>query len=163
MTMNIAMEKTAKPLTGRRFFFYVAGFLGFVVIVNIVFITLALKSNSGVVVPDYYERGIHYNQTLEQADYQKKLGWVSEVDVNGDEMVYKLVDAKAQPVRGRKVLVKMARPVMDGDDFSISLTEQPDGTYQGKFHAPLKGAWDAHISVKWDDGVYYDFAPLVLR
>ncbi|MDD3019389.1 MAG: FixH family protein [Alphaproteobacteria bacterium] len=161
--MSITMDKPVKPLTGKRFFFYVASFLGFVVVVNIVFITLALKSNSGVVAQDYYQRGINYNQTLDQAEYQKKLGWTSQVDVNGDMMVYTVLDQQSQPVRGRKVAVKMARPVMDGHDFSILLAEQPDGTYQGKFQAPLKGAWDAHISVQWDDGVFYDYTKLVLE
>ena len=102
-------RKAVRPLTGRKFFLIVLAFFGIVMAVNAVFISLALKSNPGVVTKDYYERGIHFNDTLEQANYQKELGWTGELDASysASRIVYQLRDkdgvcrAEDSPDEGR--------------------------------------------------------------
>lgn len=157
-----SMEHQPKLLTGKKFFVYMLLFFGIIFSVNAVFITLALRSNSGVVVQNYYERGIHYNQTLEQAQFQKELGWMGELVIDGSFMIYSLHASDGKAVSDKTIFVKMVRPVQDGFDFMVPLSETKDGVYRGKFHAPLKGAWDAHISIEWADGQYFDFVPVVL-
>lgn len=150
-------------LTGRKFFIYVALFFGTVMAVNAVFISLALKSNSGVVEEHYYERGLRYDETLAQAEAQKELGWVVQLRAEDGRMIYDIRDAGGVPVAGKTVTVRMVRPVQDGYDFTVNLTDAGDGSYQGDFSLPLKGAWDAHISVLWDGGAFYDKVSLGLE
>lgn len=157
------MQDTVRLFTGKKFLIVVVSFFGVIMAVNAVFITLALKSNPGVVTKDYYERGIHYNETLEQAKYQKELGWSGKLaaSYSNGRISYSLLTKDGQPVAGKTVLVRMVRPVQDGHDFEISLLEVSPGVYEADFYPPLKGNWEAHIDVTSEgDREFYDFMSL---
>ncbi|MDY0029415.1 MAG: FixH family protein [Pseudobdellovibrionaceae bacterium] len=157
------MQDTVRLFTGKKFLIVVVGFFGVIMAVNAVFITLALKSNPGVVTKDYYQRGINYNETLEQARYQKELGWVGTLTASysSGRISYRLLDKDGHPLSGKTILVRMVRPVQAGYDFEISLNEGRAGIYEADFYPPLKGNWDAHIDVTSEgDRDFHDFMSL---
>lgn len=159
-----AIQQSPRILTGKRVLAYMILFFGVVFAVNGYMIFQALKHHPGVVTKHNYERGLAYDETLAQAEFQKKLGWTTSFSVSKDqtEMVYVVRDADGTVLKGKEVSVKMVRPVRDGYDFDVKLEEAADGRYHSPFKAPLRGAWDAHITVRWDDGVYYDNIPVIL-
>ncbi|HNQ92899.1 MAG TPA: FixH family protein [Alphaproteobacteria bacterium] len=159
--MSVALPK---PLTGKRVLLYMILFFGVVMAVNGYMIFVALKHHPGVVTEHNYERGIAYDETLAQAEFQKKLGWATSFSISGDqsEMVYVIRDTDGKVLEGKSVSVRMVRPVQAGYDFEVKLEGASDGRYHAPFKAPLRGAWDAHITVRWDGGVYYDNVPVVL-
>lgn len=155
--------ETPKLFTGRKFLLWVVAFFGVIIAVNVVFISLALKSNSGVVTESPYERGLAYDKTIARAEEQKKLGWTATLDVEGDRMRVTLKDKEGKGIDGKSVTVRMMRPVQQGHDFDVVLEGAGNGTYAGTFRLPLKGAWNAHISVVWADGTYDHLVPLDLE
>lgn len=158
------MEDTTKKLTGKHILVYLALFFGVVTVVNAVFITKAIESNTGVVTDRPYERGLNYNQVLDKAEQQKALGWKAVTALTEDDvLVYTLHDKEDKPLKGAAVTVQMLRPAQKGEDFSLTLSETSAGRYESKINAPLKGAWTAHIAVTYGDVSYNDITSLVLQ
>lgn len=158
-------EIISKPFTGRKFFVFLALFFLAIFSANGFLIAKALQSHSGLVTENAYEKGLAYNQTLEQAEFQKSFRWARKLSFSPDysEIVYEIKDAKGAFVTGKAVAVKMVRPVREGYDFDVILTQGKDGRYHAPFKSPLKGSWNAHISVTWDGGTYYDDVPVILE
>lgn len=161
-------QKGVKQFTGRHFLLSMLAFFGTVMSVNAYMIYEALHNHPGVVTDHNYERSLAYNDTLEHAAYQKSLGWTTSLSIsaNQDEMVYVIHDHAGKRLGGKDVAVKMVRAVRDGYDFAVPLKEVSAGRYQAPFSAPLRGTWDAHITIKWEENgerhVYYDEIPVVL-
>lgn len=151
-----------RPFTGRKFLVIFLAFFGTVMSVNAVFIALALKSNSGVVTEHPYEEGLAYNKTLAEAEAQKSLGWVTAMTVTSNRVTYKVTDASGHVPPIKAILVRMARPVQKGYDFQVKLERQSDNSFSTPATFPLKGAWDAHISIEYDRGIYYDKVSLLV-
>jgi len=156
-------EKPVKPFTGRHFLIYMLLFFGVVTIVNIIFITKAIQSNSGVVTENPYEVGLVYNKILDAHEKQKALGWKGMTAVEQKNiLVYTLADKTGAPISGADVRVKMLRPVQKGYDFSVAMTEGRSGRYTAKIDVPVKGAWNAHVSVVRGADTYDDITSLDL-
>ena len=161
-------KKDVKQFTGRHFLMSILAFFGIVMSVNGYMIFEALHNHPGVVTDHNYERSLAYNDTLEHAAYQKSLGWTTNLSItaNQDEMVYVIHDRSGNRLGGKDVTVKMVRAVRDGYDFVVPLKEVSAGRYQAPFKAPLRGTWDAHVTIKWEENgeqhVYYDEIPVVL-
>lgn len=157
------MEDNVKKLTGRRVFIYIFSFFLVVTAVNVVFITKALESNTGVVNQSPYERGLNYNRVLAENEREKALGWTFETKVDGENLVFVLNDKSGKPISGAMVGVDMVRPVQKGYDFSFPLQDKGNGHYEGKLTAPLKGAWDAYVTVQSGADVFHTKTSLVLN
>lgn len=141
--------------TGQRVFWSVFTFFAVVMAVNAVFIYLALESHPGVVTEHSYEEGLAFDDRLAEAKEQAKLGWSGQVDLSqSGYIIYRLVDRDQKPVSAKNIKINFVRGVSAGHDFEVDLNESEIGVYRADFNAPLKGKWQAHISVIWDeDGV----------
>ncbi|MBL8638855.1 MAG: FixH family protein [Alphaproteobacteria bacterium] len=153
--MELPMEnynKVVKPFTGGKFFLWMLGFFGVIFAVNIVFVSVAIKSNPGVVDEHYYERGVNYNETLAQSDYQKSLGWSGVLNRTGDVIQFKLVDRHGSPVTGKELSLNMRRPAQAGQDFDVKMVEQSPGVYVGKLGDRPLGIWNGYFHAEWYEG-----------
>lgn len=151
-TVQIHGVELAKPLTGGRVFLYMCLFFGVIFAVNTAFVTVAIKSNTGVVDNQYYERGVNYNETLAQSEWQKSLGWVGILDQTNERIRFKLTDNMGQPVTQKTVTIVMRRPVQAGQDFDVPLKEQSPGIYVGSLKNTPLGIWNAYIHAEWKQG-----------
>ncbi len=150
-------NKVVKPFTGGKFFLWMLGFFGVIFAVNIVFVSVAIKSNSGVVDEHYYERGVNYNETLAQSDYQKLLGWSGVLSRTGDHRTgdviqFKLLDRNGSPVTGKVMTLNMRRPAQAGQDFDLPMVEQSPGVYVGKLGDRPLGIWNGYFHAEWREG-----------
>lgn len=157
------MDSTVKKLTGRKVFLYIFSFFFVVTAVNIVFIMKALESNTGVVNQSPYERGLNYNRVLAENEKEKALGWSSETKVEGDKLVFLLKGKDGTSISGAMVGADMVRPVQKGYDYSFPLEDKGNGRYEAKLNAPLKGAWEAYVTVQSGADVFHTKTPLVLN
>lgn len=150
MTENIHVDKL---WTGQRVFWAVFSFFAVVMAVNAVFVYLALEHHPGVVTEHSYEEGLAFDERLAEAEEQAKLGWRGDLTASASSgsVVYRLRDQADQPVSGRVVTIRFVRAVSSGHDFDVVLRESEQGVYRSDFSPPLKGKWQAHISVKWDE------------
>ncbi|MDP6343656.1 MAG: FixH family protein, partial [Alphaproteobacteria bacterium] len=59
--------RAERPLTGRDVLWLLLGFFALIIVVNGIFVVLALNSFSGVSTENAYRQGLAYNQTLQAA------------------------------------------------------------------------------------------------
>jgi len=142
-----AETTTKKGLTGWHVLIITAIAFGIVFAVNITFIVLSLETFTGEDVPDAYDRGIAYNDVLDERAAQAALGWTAAL---GAELTtgttaaisVDLTDSEGAPVTGAEVTILFRRTTHDGEDTSVTLSELNEGTYTANVELPGAGQWD---------------------
>ncbi|GHF19555.1 hypothetical protein GCM10017044_12820 [Kordiimonas sediminis] len=142
-----------KPFTGGKFLLWVLGFFAVVISVNIVMAYFALGTFSGVVTDDAYSKGRDYNQTLEAAKEQAKLGWQAQFQATSlSESEYALsvtlADKDGVPLDDLTVSLELRRPARQDLDQTVSLARVGAGEYRGVVSLPLQGRWLVHITAQ---------------
>lgn len=126
-------------------------FFGVIVAVNTVFITTALSTHSGVVTEQPYEKGLAYDETLKaaraQPDLQQKAYFENGV------LRWVLHDENGQPLNA-DVNARLVRPVKDGQDFEVVMTQALGGVYEADLNLPMKGRWEAQLRAEWQTRQY---------
>lgn len=144
-----------KPLTGKHVFIGMAVFFGLVTLSNVVMIVVGLNTHPGVVTEDAYRKGRDYNDQIDQAAAQAALGWSAQTDImvnerglDGLALVVTAVisDRDGLPLHGLNVSATLVRPVTDGLDQDIVLSEGPDGHYEGPAVVAAPGRWRLEVS-----------------
>ncbi|NBX65604.1 MAG: hypothetical protein EBQ96_01235 [Proteobacteria bacterium] len=119
--------------------------------VDTVFVTMAVRTHTGVVTDQAYEKGLAYNKTLEDSAAQSALGWTGEVKLTRDLLTYDLRDQKGNAIEGATLKASIKRPVTQGYDLDIDLKSTGPGAYQAPLSLPLKGQWQVRIYAKVRD------------
>ena len=139
-----------KKFTGKHFLISILCFFGVIFGMNFVFIYYATNTWTGLSKENAYVDGLNYNQTLEAAQTQLKLGWRSTLDlaVNGGQhkLSFSLKTEDAQSLGSFIVTAVIGRPTLKSYDQTIVLAESKLGLYQANIDLPLKGQW--HVSLK---------------
>lgn len=137
---------------------FVAG-MAVVVIVNVVMMTLAIKTFPGLETSDAYQKGLAYNQTLAEAREQEARGWTAEVAFAPDaqrkgDLRIVLRDRQGRPLDGFAVAVALARPTVGGHDVAAALAPLGGGAYGAPVTVPLAGQWSLSILAKRGEESY---------
>lgn len=133
------------------------GFVAFflvVFVVNGIMVYLALTTRTGVVAEHHYERGLHYNDYLAEAQAQAERGWKSTLAYTGGKLSVSLTDKSGQPLKGAIVKVELVRPTQAGFDFTVELAPAADGTYINEAHFSHPGQWTATLVASWNQQNY---------
>lgn len=129
--------------------------------VDAVMVTLAVRTQTGLVTEQAYEKGLAYNSTLQEAAEQKSWGWQDTINVHDGEITYTLKDERGISATGAIVTAHFIRPVKDGYDFSVPLAPY-DNHYKATIAFPLKGEWGVRINVKWKNRNYQRYQVFVI-
>lgn len=138
---------------------WVIGWFGLVVVflsVNVLFFILAVISNPGLVVEDYYEQGRQYEKNaIKMLAMQNKLQWDSKLEIpetvtlnTSDVYRFSATDSRGLPVSDAEIKVIAYRPSDAGADFSTTLDPIAPGIYQAMLSFPLPGVWDLNVKVQ---------------
>ncbi len=148
------MENTIskKPTGGRFVALCFVLFFGVIVVVNMVFLYMAIKTQPGVVAKNTYEKGLAYDELIDKAKSQPKIK--QDVSYSNGVLRWSLVDEDGTPLVNAAVNVKIIRPVQNGYDFDIKLEHSGGGIYEVELSLPLKGLWEARLSSKWNNKQY---------
>lgn len=123
-----------------------------------VMVTIAVKTQPGVVTEHAYEKGLAYDQIIAAAAVQEELGWHAVLALHeGKEaqiLSFTLSDAENVALRGAQVSARITRPVQDGFDFNLALAEDGAGAYAVPVSFPLPGQWHVRVYVEWQDQQY---------
>jgi nitrogen fixation protein FixH len=121
--------------------------------VNLTMVYLAISTNPGLVVGDYYERGQHYEHSM-LSKMKRNPHWVMREDIPKDiragertTVRFFVVDKAGQPVQPDRVTFYAYRPSDASRDFSAPMLEEGNGRYVTEVQFPLKGVWDTLFSV----------------
>lgn len=137
-------------------------FLAFIA-VDAVMVTLAVRTQTGVVTEQAYEKGLAYNRALEAAAEQRSWGWSSAITLNDSNLSFVLKDEQGQVIEGAEVTATLRRPVQDGYDASYRLSEVEGQGYQTLLKFPLPGEWDIKVSAKWQNRHYQAHQIFIIR
>lgn len=121
------------------------------VVMGIIMITLAISSNDGLVVDDYYKKGLEINQTLERDARASVLGLVAklEFEVENNRIRLRITgrDAFQAP---EQIILGLYHATLSEGDQTISLRRDTRGTYTAPLPTLTPGRW--YISLeneKW--------------
>jgi nitrogen fixation protein FixH len=137
-------------LDGRRVLAIAIGAFVVMLVPNIVMTVAAVKTFSGLVVPNSYVASQNFDRDRAA---QLALGW--QVAVSHADGVFRLTidDARGDPVRPATLSVTVGRPTTTRDDLPLPLVETPSG-YAAE--APLAaGNWRLEIAATAADGTAF--------
>lgn len=142
---------------------WVIGWVALVVLVlgvNLTMVYLAMRTNPGLVVEDYYERGQDYEKTM-FSKLARDPGWHMTIDLpknlfagNHTPVNFSIVDKAGVPVEPDLVTFYAYRPSDAERDFSVQMDQQAKGLYSAKAQFQLKGVWDILVSARSGDEEY---------
>ena len=93
---------------------YFVLFFAVFIILDSIFVYIAITSQTGVVTDKAYEKGLAYDSLLEESRLQKELGVQHEVSYDAPLLKLSLKDRDGHPIEAAKVTAKMIRPVQAG-------------------------------------------------
>lgn len=110
------------PLTGRKVFAIFAGAFGVIILVNLTLAFNAVKTFSGLEVPNSYVA----SQTFDaRRDAQEALGWTVTARVDGDYLHLRFTDADGADVRVASLAATVGRAT------TVAQDQTPEFTFNG--------------------------------
>lgn len=127
---------------------FVAGF-AIVFAVNGTMMWLAISSFSGLYSDHARERGVHYNQLVQEQRSRDALGWTVQTGWQADsnQLGLTLLDAGGKPLQDASVTVELNRPAEKMPPLPVVMTNQGQGRFTGVVTLPERGNWDADIVI----------------
>lgn len=147
------MENVKPKKSDKYIPYYFVAFFIFLALADGMFVYLATSTHTGVVKEQAYEKGLDYNQVVAAKAAQDKLGWESTIIYDKGIIVASLLDNDKQPLQA-EVQLFLQRPTQDGEDFTLPLNPNADGTYGAAVTFPAKGQWDVTFVGKRGENSY---------
>ena len=116
-----------------------------VVVASLVSAWLAIRSDDGLVIDDYYRQGLAINLTLSRRDAAARLGMQAEVHLADGRIRVLLAGAAG---RGALTL-RLVHPTRGGMDQSVNLAAVQPGVYEGRLLPLMPGRW--HVVLEAHD------------
>ncbi len=143
---------------------WVIGWIALVIVVvlaNVTMVLLAVTTNPGLVVEDYYERGRTYAETRAARKLAQPEGWEVRLDlpqpvVRGVPVSLRVaaIDERGLPVQAERARLYLYRPADAKADFDLPLATEAPGVVGAEVVFPLPGIWDLIVQVESGDRVY---------
>lgn len=108
-------------------------------------VTVAIRTQTGLVTENAYEKGLAYNQTIAAARQQETLGWSNEISIKNNRLIFLLSDTSGLPISGAQVKAKIIREVQAGYDLEIPLVETSRHSYEADIKFPMPGEWTIRV------------------
>lgn len=117
------------------------------IFMGITTIVLSVNSYDGLVVDDYYKRGLAINEILARDEKADQLGLSSSLHVNADEgqIAVRLSAAGAFDYPDQ-IDVNFMHATRGGHDQSLKLSRTAKGSYQGNLTSLQPGHWHVEIA-----------------
>lgn len=137
-------------LNGRRFLGIATGFFIVMLIPNVIMAVYAVRTFSGLVVPNSYVASQTFDR---ERSAQQALGWTAALVHDGDAVRLDFTDASGRVVRPATLTVTLGRPTTTRDDRVLALVETPGGYAAAAPLAP--GMWRVEIVATAADGTAF--------
>lgn len=132
-----------------------------VLMVNFFMVSMAVVTNPGLVVDDYYERGKNHAAIMAKRIEMDKMGWQLNVDLpvmsesKASTILLTILDKDNQVFNVDSAILYYYRPSDRHLDGSIELAYTGEvGKYKADFSLPLKGKWDVILEVVQGENKY---------
>lgn len=108
----------------------IMGFLGFVVVVQAVFVTVATRNPPVLESETAYADSLHYDDVMQARAASSALGWRVTVEVDDAAVRYAIVDGIGAPVTGLSGTLRMGRSDTRAVDAEAAFEEIAPGVYR---------------------------------
>ncbi len=130
------------PMVWLLIFFPLAAVIG-----GVVTAVIAIRTDDGLVVDDYYRQGKEINRTLARDLAAAKLGFTARLEL---DQAASLARVKLRSTRGTalpgQLDLKLWHATRSGQDRAILLARTPGGDYQAGVPALTPGRWNLELS-----------------
>lgn len=150
------MSATTPNKNDRLIPWMLVGLMVSLVVAPIIMVVVAIKTFPGTATDHAYQKGLDYNKTIAAAAEQKSLGWAVTAQLTPTAQQRVAISVSAVGADGKalshaKVSAQLVRPTLAGYDQTVELLEQKSGVYQAEATMPLRGNWEARISILQGD------------
>ncbi|MEO0636333.1 MAG: FixH family protein [Pseudomonadota bacterium] len=129
--------------TGWHMLGVVGLFFGTIITVNLTLAFNAATTWTGLMVPNTYVESQHFNEKLEAAEAQSRLGWKADVAASTEGIRVRLLDASGHDLKEATLSGTLGRPVQENEDRMIAFATTESGrVWSGKL-AP--GLWQVQL------------------
>lgn len=111
-----------------------------VVVAGFVTAWLAIRSNDGLVVDDYYKQGLAINQQLQRDQRAGELGVQAQVLRSGMQLRVMMTGVGAAG-QLEKLTLRLTHPTRAGMDQAVDLAAEGQGFFSGKLSTEISGRW----------------------
>ena len=126
--------------------------------VNFFMVSMAIVTNPGLVVDDYYEQGKRMDVILAEQKRMETIGWQLDVDMpvlsEGKKATVKLsvLDKTDKPIDVETAILYFYRPADRNLDGMVHMKKVDGvGLYEQELSLPAKGKWDLIMEVTKGD------------
>lgn len=137
---------------------YFVMFFVFIALVNTVMVTLAVRTNTGIVTDHPYEKGLAYNQIVEAEKNQQKLGWNGDIKYENENLYFTLKDRENKLIIPEKIIATITRPTQGGMDFTVELKD-----VKSPISFPVKGLWEVRVDATYNNVHYQQSKRIVVQ
>lgn len=117
-----------------------------VVVAGIYTAILAVRSNDGLVVDDYYKQGLAINKTISRSEAARLSNISASVDAKSDSGVLTFhATLNGDRIFPGSIAISLLHPTRAGFDQQVILHRGADGRYVGKLTALEKAHWNVAI------------------
>lgn len=129
--------------------------IGLHIAIMLVMVYVATSDRSFAIEPDYYQKGLHWDEIAKQRQVNAQLGWKVAIEVAPAADVYgqrvvtcKLTDRDGAPVEQAAVDVVAFAHARASERVLAALTTKGGGIYEGKVRLTRKGLWEFRLFVQ---------------
>lgn len=128
--------------------------LSVVLTVNFFMVSMAIVTNPGLVIDDFYEKGKNMDAILAERKQMEALGWELKIDLpvlsegKTDKVTLQIVDKEGKAFDADTAVLYYYRPSskqLDGEQVLTSTGKT--GLYTAEFSLPVKGKWDIIMEI----------------
>lgn len=154
---DVSPETVAQNEARHRVFWVglIVALLSGQVLLMFVAVYLALADGSFAVEPDYYQKSLHWNDTIAQERDNERLGWQPELKLGGQATVFgdrqlicHLADNQGHPLDGAVIDVVAFPHARGSDRQSVTLVPAGEGNYEATLRLARKGKWEFRLAVQ---------------
>lgn len=131
-------------------------------------VTIAIRTQTGIVTQHPYEQGLAYNHIVQASEKQTMLQWKGDIHYDSisrqkGKLSFILHDASGNLLVPEKVSASITRPTQAGMDFTLPLQAAPSGMFETDITFPQEGLWEIRIYTQSPEGTYQQSRRLVLE
>lgn len=103
---------------------------------------------SFAVEPDYYAKAVRWDDTAQQAQENKRLGWRVEMAAATPERVsVRVLDQDQRPLESADVAAVAFASVRSAERFDLRFVHDGEGVYSAPLHREHGGLWRFRVTV----------------
>jgi uncharacterized protein len=140
-------ESIKKPWYREFFVWMIIAFPATSVVVGMTMLTLAIKTNDGLVVDDYYKKGLEINRTLARDKAAQIRGLSASLKFQvEDGRIHLYMHTNTDYTPPPYLELYFSHATRSGFDHLLSLERTPEGLYQAEMEVLEPGNWQLLLS-----------------